>query len=207
MNRKARFLMMLISLSILLCFMSNTYSRYVAGTTGDINATFSRWQILVNNHDITTNVSSTIPIDPIIEENAHIMNNTLAPTSKGYFDIEIDPTNVDVSFKYIIDLDLDNALVPDLLLTRYAIVPQGYDGTTPLNFVNLTGSSISNTLLFNNSINAFRFQAFTIRVFFEWYQGDDKIMTDEEESAIGLLASEISWKVEANISFEQVITS
>jgi len=187
--------------------MSNTYSRYVAGTTGDINASFSRWQILVNNFDITGNVSSTIPIDPVIEDNEHIMANTLAPTSKGYFDIDIDPTNVDVSFRYIIDLDLDNALVPDLLLTRYAIVPEGYDGTSPLNFVNLNGTSISNTLLFNNSINAFRFQSFTIRVFFEWYQGDDKIMTDEEESAIGMLANELTWKVEANISFEQVITS
>jgi len=187
--------------------MSNTYSRYVAGTTGDINASFSRWQILVNNHDITTNTNSTIPINPIIEDNEHIMANTLAPTSKGYFDIDIDPTNVDVSFRYIIDLNLDNEFLPDLLLTRYAIVPRGHNGSDPLNFVNLNGTSITDTLLFNNNINAFRFQAFTIRVFFEWYQGDDKILTDEEETAIALLANEKSWRVEANISFEQVITS
>ena len=33
--------------------MSNTYSRYVTGTTSNIDLSLAKWQILVNNQDIT----------------------------------------------------------------------------------------------------------------------------------------------------------
>lgn len=107
MMKKIKVILLLISLSVCLGLMSGTYSRYVASTKSDINASFSKWQIFVQNFDITNNETSNITLEPIIEENQHVASGTVAPSSKGYFDIDIDPTNVDVSFSYNINLELE----------------------------------------------------------------------------------------------------
>ena len=100
MRKKLKIIMLLIMVSFTLCIMSSTYSRYVADTNGDIEALFSKWQILVNNNDITSNSNTSFKLIPIIDENENVKANTLAPSSTGYFDIEIDPSLVDVSFDY-----------------------------------------------------------------------------------------------------------
>ena len=83
MLKKAKVLTALVSLSICLCLMSSTYSRYVADTTGNIEALFAKWQILVSNTDITNNTSSTITFEPVIEENDYIASNVVAPSSRA----------------------------------------------------------------------------------------------------------------------------
>ena len=104
MNFRIKVLGAFIPLCLLLCFMSNTYSRYVADTTGNLKIAFAQWQILVNNNDITNNTTSSVVLNPIINENEYVESNKLAPSSSGYFDISIDPTNVDVAFNYEITL-------------------------------------------------------------------------------------------------------
>ena len=104
MNFRVKILLVFIPLSFLLCFMSNTYSRYVADTTGNLKMSFAQWQILVNDEDITNNASSSIVLTPIIDTNEYVKNNKIAPSSTGYFDVSIDPSNVDVSFNYSISI-------------------------------------------------------------------------------------------------------
>ena len=167
--------------------MSSTYSRYVANTTSDINASFSKWEILVQNTDITSNGTSSITIEPIIQGNDHVADGTLAPSSKGYFDINIDPTNVDVSFNYNITLDIvDGELLPDLMITKYVII---YDGDTEeqsqVEYV--VGSTISDTLYYQNKTlldeepiieeeESFSFKPFTIRFTSSGTEGDNQEM-------------------------------
>ena len=207
MARKFKLLLALISLSICLGLMSSTYSRYVAGTTGDINAAFSKWQILVNNYDITNATNSTFQVTPTMEDNQHIANNVVAPTSKGYIDFAIDPSNVDVSFRYAIELAVDNSYVPDLLITKYAILPTTYNEGDSLSLINLNGNTITNNMLYNKETSSFNFEPFTIRVYFEWYDGIDENMDDEADTALGVLAvsEDVSLMINANISFEQII--
>lgn len=65
---------------------------------------FVKWQKLVNNNDITNEKTSSITLIPVLEENINVSLNSIVPSSRGYFDINIDTTNVDVSFDYTIDL-------------------------------------------------------------------------------------------------------
>ncbi|HHU55052.1 MAG TPA: hypothetical protein GXZ63_04460 [Mollicutes bacterium] len=206
MLKKAKVLTALVSLSICLCLMSSTYSRYVADTTGNIEALFAKWQILVSNTDITNNTSSTITFEPVIEENDYIASNVVAPTSKGYFDIDVDPSNVDVSFKYTISMEIENENIPDLMITKYSIIPDSYVEGDPLEFINLNDESIANTLTFDKDVELFKFKPFTIRVYFEWYEGEDELMDNEADSLIGNLAAteNSTFKINANISFEQI---
>jgi maltose-binding protein MalE len=206
MLRKARFILVLISLSVCLGLMSTTYSRYVASATGNIDVLFAKWQILVNNTDVTSNSNSVITFTPVIEQNNNIKANVVAPSSKGYFDIDIDPTNVDVSFKYTINLGIENGNIPDLMITKYAIIPDTYVEGDILEVINLNGSPITGTLNFDNSTSLFQFKPFTIRVFFEWYEGVNELMGDEADTAIGNSAAtgNTTFKMNANVSFEQV---
>lgn len=208
MIKKVKVLLTLITLSVCLCVMSSTYSRYVANAKSDINATFSKWQILVNDSDITNGSISSLPITPFIIEDDNIATGVIAPTSKGYFDIEINPTNIDVSFKYNIDLVVDNDYVPDLLISKYAILPSDYVEGNGYSLETIVDGSISEIKYYDKFIP---YEIFTIRVFFEWFDGETKTMSDEDQADVGLQAAkdtegEVALQIQAEISFEQYIS-
>ena len=69
MIKKFKILLVIISLAVTLNVMSTTFSRYVSGATGNIDVAFSKWQILVNQVDITSTSTSSIDLVPVIEEN------------------------------------------------------------------------------------------------------------------------------------------
>jgi len=189
--------------------MSSTYSRYVAGTTGNIDILFAKWQILVDNTEIINQNSSSISFTPIIETNENVRDNTIAPTSKGYFDIDINPENVDVSFNYQIDLEIDNEEIPDLMITKYAILDNNYQEGDVIEYTTLSNNTITNDMLFDNTSQNFSFNPFTVRIYFEWFEGENELMDNDDDTLIGNEAAEddVTFTINANISFEQIIDS
>ena len=127
MKKKVYFILLLVSCSISLSLISTTYSRYVAGTNGNIDVMLAKWQLLINNQDITNEANSEMVITPVIEENNNVKKNYLAPSSKGYFDINIDASNVDVSYSYDLTINTDNEEINNLLIYKYAILPNTYN--------------------------------------------------------------------------------
>lgn len=207
MSRKFKVLLVIISLSLTLSLMSNTYSRYVADTTSDIELQFANWQILVNENDITNNSASSINIVPILEENNNIATNSIAPTSKGYFNIEIDPSNVEISFDYQINFELLNDNMPDLLISKYAILDSNYVEGDSLTTIPITDNQINNLLTYDNSTENFRFEPFKVRIYFEWYEGQDENMNDEADTQIGNEAAtnDTKLQIKTTIAFSQII--
>ncbi len=197
---KFKILIVLSLMGFSLSIMSNTYSRYVANTTGDIAMAFSKWQILVNNFDIENSNSTSVDITPTILENENVANNKLAPTSKGYFDIEINPTAVQVSFNYKIKILKDNNM-PDLIIDKYAIIVDNNE--TDLIYNDILDNEISDSCIFEDKED-FSFKPFTIRVFFEWYDGNDNLMNDTDDT--NLVNENESINIKANIQFEQKIS-
>ena len=204
MRKRICFALLLMSCSLCLCFMSSTYSRYVAGTQGNIDILFAKWQILINNQDIADENNSEITIRPTIEQNENVKTDVVAPTSKGYFDINIDSSNVDVSYRYNLTLNIENEEVPDLMISKYTILPEDYEEGDTIEYTTIQDNTISNTMLFDNETEDFSFEPFTIRIYFEWYDGEDEQMNDEADTTIGT-GEELTFTINANISFEQVI--
>lgn len=206
MFKKIKILIAFGSLSICLCLMSSTYSRYIVDATGNVEALFAKWQILVNENDITNGSDSSIDFEPVIDENDYVASNVLAPSSTGYFDIDIDPSNVELSFKYTIDITIEDEKIPDLIITKYSIIPDSYIEGDPIDVINLAEGTITNDLTFDKEIESFQFEPFTIRVYFEWYDGEGELMNDEDDSLIGKLAAteDYTFEIKANISFEQI---
>lgn len=199
MTKKIKILLLIFSLSLTLSYMSNTYSRYVADATGNVNVLFAKWQILVNDSDITNGTTSSIAITPEIDENPHVASGTIAPSSKGHFDIIINPENVGVSFEYDITLDVLNDDMPDLMITKYSILPKGYIEGNQVDVNPITNNVISESMdLINN-----KHETFTIRVYFEWFEGtkNNETMNDEADTAVA--TNNESLDIEAKISFKQ----
>ena len=241
MTKRIKIILILFTLSVTLSFMSSTYSRYVADSTGNVTMEFANWQILVNNEDITNGETSTIELTPHIYKSAHVKENTIAPSSKGYFDITINPENVDVSFEYNLTLEVLNENMPDILITKYSIIEKD---TTEENIKinNISGNTITGSKDYNpkteeetqnptpeeenneeNKIEEetteqteeenteFKFETFTIRVYFEWFEGqtNDKTeeMNDEADTQIGLDSAKNDTKlqIQAKLNFKQKI--
>ena len=203
MFKRLRLLIVFASLSVTLGFMSNTYSRYVADTTGDIKIGFAKWQIAVNENDISDNTVSTINITPTMNANDNVDSNTIAPSSSGYFDIVIDPTNVDVSFDYSISIDLLNENMPDLIISEYSFLSKNYNEGDDITRIPLENSTITDTFDINVDTN----EPFTIRVFFEWFEGNDETMDDQADTLVGIDAglNDTNLQIQASIHFEQKI--
>ena len=192
MKSKFKVLIVIITLAFSLSIMSNTYSRYVADATGDVELTFAKWQILINNNDITNEETRTIAVTPTILANENVAANKLAPSSIGYYDIEIDPTNVETSFNYQVTIS-DIEEMPDLLITKYQIIIDGV--TTEYEIENNT---IEGTLNYGDE----DFDVFTLRIFFEWYDEEGNTMSDEDDTT---LSQQETISIETNITFEQKI--
>ena len=45
MNKRIKIILILLTLSVTLSFMSDTYSRYVVDTTSNIELTFAKWHL------------------------------------------------------------------------------------------------------------------------------------------------------------------
>lgn len=217
MNFRIKILAVFVPLCLLLCFMSNTYSRYVADTTGNIKMSFAQWQILVNEEDITNNNSSSVTLNPIINKSEYVEKDKIAPSSSGYFDISIDPTNVDVAFNYSITLDVVNENIPDLMITKYAILDINHQEGDSITYKNLENNVINESVEFKKlatgsdetatSSDEFDYdlKPFIVRIYFEWYEGTNETMQDEDDTAIGTNAQNIELEINAEIKFEQKI--
>ncbi len=205
MKKKCKILFIIISLALTLSLMSNTYSRYVASTTGNLDMLFANWQILVNEKDILDGSSSSIQITPVLVENEDIATNKVAPSTQGYFDINIDPTNVDVSFSYQVNIEVLNKNIPDLMITKYAILNSDYNEGDEITANTLENNQLSDSLVFQNDIEDYSFEPFTIRIYFEWYDGVDDTMDDAADSEIGKDAAinNTTLQIQATIQFEQ----
>lgn len=207
MLKKFKVLIVIASLAITLSLMSNTYSRYVASSEGNVEIEFAKWQLLVNTVDVTSSSTSNISFEPVIETNANVAKNKVAPSSTGYFDIEIDPTNADVSFTYTIDLDIASENVPDLMITKYAILPENYIEGNSLQYNNLVDGKISSVMKYGTD----NFKKTTLRIYFQWFEGQtetmNETMDDVADTNVGYTAAteDTTFAINANINFEQYL--
>ena len=197
---KLKFLIVCFMLIILVSLMSNTFSKYVSSADGDLNVSFAKWQILVNNLDISEAANSEILFVPVIDSNNEVDENSVAPSSSGYFDIAIDPSNVALSFNYNITFSIENDDIPDLMISEYAILPVD---DSPIEKISLDNNIIEKDMIYDPE-NPFK--PFTIRLFFKWYEGENELMDDLADTEIGTVAAinDTKLKMKANISFKQI---
>lgn len=166
---KVIFFVALLSLFYSINLIQTTYAKYVSSASANTNITMGRWNILVNGQDIRNNSNFTNTITPIFNGTEYIKEGVIAPTSKGYFDIIINGTNTDVSFKYTLNVSRSsNCVVEDLKITSYELngIEYAYQNNQFSNIINYDDT---------NKIYSYRF-------YIEWDDGINQTMNNSQDT-------------------------
>lgn len=107
--KKLLTILVLIMLIISFFQITSMYALYKEELQSDYSTLLGVWSIKVNETDVVTadgqTSTFTISDDNIgYVDSTHTLQNKIAPGEEAYFDIEIDPTNTDVSIIYQIDM-------------------------------------------------------------------------------------------------------
>lgn len=191
---KKYFIIILAFLSFVLCifFIEESYAKYISSTKENAEISVARWRILVNNNDIRNESSTRASITPVFPGNDNIAPGIIAPTSEGYFDLVIDATNADVSFKYSISFSVsEDSSVKDLVAFKYSI----NDGEDIL--LNKNSQVIENSVLQSNNTEPIK-----IRVYVVWDDSEGSSMDNTEDT--DATKNGIPAKMDVNLSFIQL---
>lgn len=172
---KLNIIRLLIIISLVITFFSikNTFAKYYERVNTNYEIGIKKWLVKINDTDIMEENDFSQIITPSYVANAHANENVLVPTSKGYFDMEIDYTNVDLSFDINFTIEAigqEAKKLKDLKLSSISLIDNGVETESQLPYI----VEIENENQEERIIN--------LRVYFEWYDGENEIMNDETDS-------------------------
>ena len=167
-NRKFVLLIASICLFLSITTLHDTYAKYTSSVDETTNISIARWRILVNDYDIRSSSTTSNLISPTFSGNTNIASGVIAPTATGYFDIEIDATDTDLSFNYTISIANDvDSLVSDVRVTSCM------RGASP---VTVSNGTITGTVrLSDPRVN-------TITCYIEWNDGLNSTMDNAADT-------------------------
>lgn len=195
MKNHKKLLLLLIGICIcaLLFFIVQIYAKYVTSTEGSTELTIANWNILVNDLSIKNNTDISNTIVPVFPGNDHIASNIIAPTAEGYFDLNFDFSNADVSFQYEITASAaENSSVKDLVATGYSI-----DDGEIINFENYN-DPITEIIALSSNIETRK-----VRIYIKWDDSEDSQTMTNSDDTIST-TSENPPLFNVNISFTQI---
>ena len=195
MKNHKKIILFLIGICFFIIFVTivQIYAKYHSTTQGISSLTIANWNILVNDSSIKSNTDISNSIVPVFPGTEHIAENIIAPTAEGYFDLNLDFTHADVSFKYEITLAADeNSSVTDLVATGYSI-----DGSEKINFENYNDPITEIIPLSSES------KTRKIRVYIMWNDNADSQTMNNDADTLST-TSENPALFHVNISFTQI---
>lgn len=184
----------LISAIISLFVIMNTFAKYTTSAKQQTNIPIARWDIKINNTSIKNGDTQTSIITPTFPGNEHIAAGIIAPTAEGYFDLELDCSDADVSFSYTITITSnENSCITDIVTTGYSI-----DGGKIISFSEAT-NSISENIYYNSGITTRN-----IRVYIKWNDDSDTENMNNVQDTAATLNSTNGALLNVNLEFTQI---
>lgn len=170
-SRKVKLLLAMLSLLFLMNMVQDSYAKYISSASANSNFTIAEWTFKVNDQDVLQTSDFSDTIVPVLDSNNNIKEGYIAPGSTGYFDVNIDYTNVGVSFSEELKLSYPSSnSVSDLVITGYS-----------LNNGSVTALSSSNSILLNHYLSETT-RVDNIRVFVKWVDGSTEKMNNTQDT-------------------------
>jgi len=194
--KRISFLLICCSLlAILALFISQIYAKYRTAVSGRAEIAISRWDIKLNGASIKNNQDISSKITPVFPGNENIASNVIAPTAEGYFDLNLDYTNVDVSFKYEISIETSQeSAVSDLVITGYSI--NGGDKITVSDF----STPLTDTISLSDAV-----RTRSMRIFIMWNDDPDTSSMNNIDDTSSTLQATNSAILNVKIALTQVV--
>lgn len=172
----------------------SSYAKYRKRVTADVGLTVAKWTIKINNEDIRNNKQLTNKLVPEFEESEYTKANVLAPGSKGYCDIVIDSTNVDVNFEIkLLATVPDTSSIVDLRVTDYIINPSD----TNTEKITYNEEEINISVVHNTPQTV-------VRLFIKWDDDPNTQQMDNEADTNAAVDTASEAIIEINTNFTQV---
>lgn len=195
---RKKIILILFSVLLLSFVIRISYARYSTELSGNVDLELAKWNILVNNEDITNNVTKTMTLTSIIRNNQDVASGKIAPGSIGEVTIEVDPSNVDVSFKCeLFATPSENSAVKNLKISHIFIdKPDAH--MMPIIDDNYTEDyfKLSDNESFTRSIYT---------IVFEWDDSNNSLEDNLKEAEIGANASDgnLQASIDVSLTFSQ----
>ena len=173
----------------------SSYAKYRKRVTAQVDLSVANWAIKINNEDVKNNKVLTNKLVPEFEESEYTKANVLAPGSKGYCDIVIDSTKVDVNFEITIQAKVPaTSTITDLIVTDYIINPRNTN-TTKIAYTELQEIHIP---VVHNTPQT------VIRLYIEWDDDPTTQTMDNEADTNAAVNIASEALIEINTRFTQV---
>ena len=156
MDKRYKLILLAIFALLITSFLVvQTYALFETDASGEEELEIGKWIILLNNNDVTETETLTLSSFTYVN-GSHTQSGYFAPGSTGYFDLEIDASESDVSVEYTLDID-DSALTghPNIyftvtdLGTNQTVTSNTYSGLIRLSDANRV-HNIRISLIWNN---------------------------------------------------------
>ena len=187
-KKKAFLMLACVWFIITFSVIQTTYAKYVTNLNANANISISYWNILVNNQNITENSDLSAVMSVVLPGSEYAKSDVLVPGSTGYFDLNIDSSQVTVPFTATISTAINEAssLKTDFVVTGYSIDGGEIIELTDTNsFTYSIGSDVSNTL---------------ITIYTTWI---DDGLDSTEDTSLGILGGTAI--LDVNVKFEQTV--
>jgi len=104
--KKILYILSLVLVAMVVLLVLQAFGLLEASTTRVVESRLGKWTILVNDTDVTSQTVD-FSIDTInYDTSSKVKSGKIAPGLGGYFDIEIDPVDTEVSIRYDLAFDL-----------------------------------------------------------------------------------------------------
>lgn len=140
-KRMLSFFRILLALSFIISFLciAKTYAKYQEDIGTNYEIGIKRWMIKVNEYYINNRETITEVMSPTFVANEYIKDGVIVPGSEGYFDINMDFSEVDVKFNF--ELDIGQADMLDFKIYGYKMA-NTEEGLETATLVEFTASDI-----------------------------------------------------------------
>lgn len=180
--KKVYILASLIMLLLTSYQIAKSYAKYVSEGVASAEKQAGAWVIKVNNKDISSKSSDKkFQIDSLTyPSNDNVLENKIAPSSSGYFDVTIDATAASVAVRFDVTIDLTALNISEAINFQAAyIVIDGVQGSSMIR----TGENTYTGIIGLSDIKANKNT--TARFYLNWAE-DGTGQNDEADSRLGV---------------------
>ncbi len=198
---KKRVFVILALFWILISFLiiKSTYAKYLTVVDASTNVGIASWNIILNTQDVISNSNFSENLTLTFPETTYKIADCVVPGSIGYFDLNVDCSQLNVRFQYTVTCTFPSTNeIADMKVIGYSL-----DGSS-----NMATLRNYNDPITNNAASSAN--TTSIRVYIQWIddaadtvtQSNNETLNNVQDTAIALAAD--SAVVTANVKFEQI---
>lgn len=186
-KKKAFLMLACVWFIVTFSVIQTTYAKYVTNLAANANISISYWNLVVNTQDIIENSDFSANMKAVLPGNTYALENVIVPGATGYFDLNIDSSNVTVPFSITVTTSINesSSLTKDFVVSGYSI-----NGGTTVELTDATNFSYTIAKDVDSTL---------IRVYTTW---TDDGLDSAEDTALGISGGTAI--LDVNLQFEQI---